>query len=162
MYGNPQWHEAKRYFDAFWACDCIDRPGLQLSYPNGRTAGRREDEDGWRLWNDPAMFLNKHMPPGADCLGEGLRVMYPNWCGIEEMLGVSLFYDPETIWVHPLDGGLEAIDFTKASMDKPPVARLIELLTYCAKEAHGEWFMGLPPMGNAGDTIARMRSYGAY
>jgi len=97
-----------------------------------------------------------------DCLGEGFRVMYPNWCGIEETLDTDLSYDPETIWVHPKSGGLEAIDFSRVSQDSPAVIRLLRFLTHCAREAQGEWFMGLPPMGNAGDTIARMRSYGAY
>jgi hypothetical protein len=120
------------------------------------------EEDPQRLWNDPITFLARHMPPTTECFGDGLRVMYPNWCGIEDILGASLSYDPETIWVHPMEGGLDALDFSKVSLDSLPVKRLTELLKYCASEANGEWFMGLPPMGNAGDTIARMRSYGEY
>jgi 5-methyltetrahydrofolate--homocysteine methyltransferase len=168
-YGNPAWDETFPYWEAFWNNSCLDRPGIQIWYPEEHPGlypqghgPLPKDTPAKDLFTEPRAFLGRHFPPGQGCLGEAFSVMYPNWCGIEECLDVELQYTEGTIWVRPKAGELEDIDFSQFSLDKPPVRKLIEMLSYAAKNSGGHLFCGMPPMGNPGDTMARMRSYDGY
>ena len=163
-YGNPNWNESLERWRAFWNVDCLDRPGIQLFCPldsnyqqsNTRSYTSREK------WTDPEAFYQTRCQPSEEARGEGLCVVYPNWCGIETEMGADIRYDYGTLWVHPLNGTLEDIDFSRFSINSKSVTSLLKMLAYAAEHCEQRLFIGLPPMGNPGDTIARMRSYEEY
>lgn len=162
---NPDWENASKRLEAFWHHEIIDRPCVQIYAP-----APKEDYadlepmpecDYETLWTDPEMsfrnFRQGYMR--TVYMGEVLPVLYPNWCGTQKMLGSELQYDSGTIWVHPTAETLLDLDPDRLRMDDPEVTRLLDKLAYCAEHARGEAFVGLPPMGNAGDTLAMAYGY---
>jgi hypothetical protein len=169
MYGNPRWEETLPYWEAFWNCSCLDRPGIQIWYPEPHPgllplSGKAlpKEIEPYNRFNDPETFIGQYFPPGEECLGEAYRTTYLNWCGIEESLGIRLEYSPDTIWVKHDAAKLEDIDFSRFSPKDESVTRMTRVLDYALAQNGGEFFIGLPPMGNPGDTMARMRSYDGY
>jgi len=163
---NPDWSSAAKRLEAFWHNEIIDRPCIQVYTP-----APKEDyadlepvpeRDYETQWNDPKTFFDnfRFNYMHGRCLGEALPVLYPNWCGVQEMLGANLQYDESTIWVHPTVESILDVNMDKLDMNHPSVTQLIDKLSYCAEHAAGEAFIGLPPMGNAGDTLAMTCGYG--
>ena len=164
---NPDWANAAKRLEAFWQNEIIDRPCVQIYAPAPAEdyAGLEPlpPRDYETQWNDPETFCGNFRfgYMHGRCLGEALPVLYPNWCGVQEMLGAQLQYDAGgTIWVHPTVESILDVDPDAMRMDHPSVTALLDKLAYCAEHTAGEAFIGLPPMGNAGDTLAMTCGYG--
>ncbi|GHV12852.1 hypothetical protein FACS1894219_06580 [Clostridia bacterium] len=163
MYGNPFWKEAAARWDAFWNVSYVDRPGIQIWYPaeSSRPPSGR-NWTTWERWNDPEAIIEQNRETGNSCLGEAIRTVCPFWYGIEETLGIDLNYTPDTTWVHPMKGSLSDVDLSRFTSESPSFARLLNIMSQTVQALSGEYFCSYPPLGNPGDTMARIRSYEAY
>lgn len=162
---NPDWENAQKRLEAFWNNEIIDRPCIQIYAPAPESdfadIGPITDCDYEARWNDPEIvfhnFRSKYMR--TRYLGEAFPVLYPKWPGPELMLGSNVEYDLNTIWVKP---GVETIfdlDMHRLSIEHPVVNSFLKKLSYCAEHVNGEAFIGMPGMGNPGDTIATVCGY---
>lgn len=165
MIRNPDWENARKRLEAFWHNEIIDRPCIQIYAPAPESdfAGLEPITDCNReaLWNDPEIvthnFRAEYMR--TRYMGEAFPVLYPKWPGPELMLGSRVEYDVNTIWVkHAVDTILD-VDMDRLTMDHPEVHRFLEKLAHCAEYARGEAFIGMPGMGNPGDTLATVCGY---
>ncbi len=163
---NADWQTAAKRLDAFWHREILDRPCIQIT-----TSAPQEDRDAVSpppggfdpeaRWNDPAVMFNifRSSYMWWRCLGEALPVMYPNWEGLSKMLGCTVKYDQNTMWVIPGAESVLDLDLDQLDIAHPEVKSLLERLSYCAEHGKGDAFIGLPPLGNAGDTLAKICGY---
>jgi len=163
---NPDWEGAAKRLEAFWYHEIIDRPCIQVYAP----APKEKDADIQpvpscdyeTMWTDPQISFLKWRQEymRSVYLGEAFPVLYPNWCGAQQMLGCSVRYDRETIWAHSAAESVHDLDADGLRVNDPEAIRLLNKLAYCAEHGKGEAFTGLPPMGIAGDTLAMACGYG--
>lgn len=168
MFSNPDWGMAARRLAAFWQKEIIDRPCLQVYTHKAAGSGGQDADDAdlpaERYWTDPLAFLRAHRR-GSSCtayLGEALPVLYPNAEHVALAMGSELQYDANTIWIHKSPGGLADLDFSHVTPAHAAIRDMAGYFERLAAAARRECFIGFPHMGNAGDTLARMRGYGDF
>jgi hypothetical protein len=168
MFSNPDWDMAERRLAAFWKKEIIDRPCLQVyadtPADTASAEAEREDAPAERYWTDPLAFLraNRRRYAHTAYLGEALPVLYPNAEHVALAMGSALRYDTDTIWIRPSPGGLSELDFSHVTQEHPTIRAMAAYFERLAAAAQRECFVGFPHMGNAGDTLARMRGYENY
>jgi len=162
---NNNWESAEKHLDAFWNCDYIDRPCLQISAP----ATKEEIELA-----PPPSDAEKvaHLNPAAASIchwsrsymrnrffAEGLPVWYPQWDGVQKILGCEIKYDQGTSWCIPAAESVVDLNFENLDVKHPEIVAMLDMLNYCAEYVKNEAFIGFPPLGNAGDSLARAIGY---
>jgi len=157
---NENWEIARERLEAFWEGEIIDRPCLQV-YVDGDSTVAELSEAPRRYWTDPPTFfrIERQRYLRKTYLGEAFAVLYPLCGGIPAMLGAKRVYSPDTIWSEPCASTLGDVDLSAFSLDHPVVQRMSAMVRYCAERGAGECFVGFPPMGNAGDSLAKLRGY---
>lgn len=162
---NIDWNSAVKHLDAFWHHDYIDRPCLQVSAPASKS-----EQDAAPPWDVPKQEENRH-PAAAEAysfranymrtchFGESLPVLYPQWEAVQMTLGCQIQQKSGTTWCHPAADSIVDLELDHLSVDHPEVSVLLEKLDYCAAYFKDEAFIGFPPLGNAGDTLARAIGY---
>ena len=86
--------------------------------------------------------------------------MYHNWEGVPQILGSNVRYDNVTIWVCPTADSICDVDMSELTADSAIVNSLLERLTYYVDHSDGHALIGFPPLGNPGDTLAKICGYG--
>lgn len=162
---NQDWENAQKRLEAFWHNEILDRPCIQIYAP----APEADYADLEPLtecnhdirWTDPEIYFNSFREEYMHTryLGEAFPNLYPNWAGEAQMFGCPIKYDKDTIWVRPAANTVLDVDAEKLDIDHPTVHQLLEKLAYCAEHGSGEAFIGMPPMGNVGDSLARICGY---
>ncbi|MCG2770284.1 MAG: hypothetical protein L6435_18200 [Anaerolineae bacterium] len=160
---NENWEMARKRLEAFWEGKIIDRPCLQV-FVVDETADEKIDEEPQRYWTDPATFfrIERERYLRKRYLGEAFPLLYPLCGGIPAILGAKHVYSPDTIWREPCATTLEEIDLSVFSLHHPVVQQMSAMVRYCAEQGAGECFVGFPPMGNSGDSLAKLRGYADF
>ena len=162
---NPDWETAAKRMEAFWQREMLDRPCIQIYVPVPEEEFPGMEAlppcDCEALWNDKEILFQRYRMEymRTRYLGEAFPVLYPNWAGVPIMCGSHVTYGENTIWVKPAADSIREADMDQVRIDHPVVEQLLEKLSYCAEHAKGEAFIGMPPMGNAGDTLAQIWGY---
>lgn len=165
MFNNPDWDMAEKRLTAFWHKAVIDRPCLQVYADKGMEPPEQSPEDegltAEKYWTDPQIFYQTSRRSFARtaCLGEALPVLYPNAEHVAIAMGSKVQYAFDTIWIHKTPGELANLDFSHVTPDHAAIRQMAGYFERLAALAQGECFVGFPHMGNAGDTLARMRGY---
>lgn len=160
MITNPDWDTAAKRLEAFWEHEIIDRPCLQV-YCDEQEPALDVRCDYESRWNDPASFLRTE----KDCLryrthlGEAFPAFYPNWEGLSIMAGAGVKYDDRTIWVKPEVESVTELDLSGLTIQAEESAAEIIRLEKMAELGRDECFIGFPPMGNSGDSLAKLVGY---
>jgi hypothetical protein len=168
VYNNPDWDMASKRLAAFWHKEIIDRPCLQVYAKTGKQdAGPQasgESISARNYWTDPQAFMQANRSGYADTvfMGEALPVLYPNAEHVAMAMGSALQYSRDTIWIHRTPGKLADLDFSGVTPANAAIGQMSGYFKYLASSARGECFVGFPHMGNAGDTLARMRGYDTF
>lgn len=166
MFGNDDWDAASKRLAAFWRKEVIDRPCLQVFANKRPEPPEPHAADGEMpaetYWTDPLAFLGKNLRRSARTayLGEALPVLYPNAEHVAAAMGSGRIFGPDTIWIRKSPGKLDDLDFSHVTPEHPGIRQMAEYFERLAGAARRACFVGFPHMGNAGDTLARMRGYG--
>jgi hypothetical protein len=162
MYGNPDWETAVKRLTAFWHKEIIDRPCLQIfTYGDYASPTDTKDVLPKNYWTDPLAFLqkNRRYYKNTGYYGEALPVLYPNAEHVAYAMGSELEYAPETIWIKKSTREISELDFSHVTINHETIRQMAYYFECLCEFARGECFIGFPHMGNAGDTLARMRGY---
>jgi len=162
---KPDFEDACRRIDAWWAGEIVDRVPVMLTAPQGVSQPEPGPaSDLLRYWTDPELVI----PRAEGALGttyfagEAMPVLYPVSTGLVAILAGYLgcpvrLLDTRTSWAYPI------ID----DWDDPPAfefdptnewwRRSEKLLAAASERAHGRYLIGLPDLNGPGEILARLR-----
>lgn len=165
---NQDWESAQKRFDAFWEHEMLDRPCFYISVETGEenplTPARAQiqtpferEEDRRAAEEFSRSFREEYRKKRY--YAEGLPNMYPNWEGISAMYGCKVKDFGNNFGILPAIDSIYDFDPSILDISHPEVRRLLENLEHYAANASGEGLIGLPPLANAGDTLAKIVGY---
>jgi hypothetical protein len=166
MYQNQDWDMATKRLTAFWHKAIIDRPCLQVYVDNKEFEPEHSIADvaksAEHYWTDPEIFFLTNWKRNKKTIyyGEALPVLYPNAEHVAIAMGSKVQFSMETIWINKSPGELADLDFSLVTLDNSIIQQMARYFENLVDAAKSECFIGFPHMGNAGDTLARMRGYG--
>ena len=165
---NKDWESARKRFDAFWECEMLDRPCFYITCDteneNPLTPARPQIETPFTKEEDKIAaeqfsreFREEYRKKRF--YAEALPNMYPNWEGISAMYGCKVKDFGNNFGILPAIDSIYDFDPSILDIGHPEVRSLLEKLEHYAANSAGEGLIGLPPLGNAGDTLAKIVGY---
>ncbi len=160
LINQPNWPTIQQRFQAFWACELLDRPIIQV------TAPRREahptvkvylqEEDQWG--NPPALLASI-----LECMdatyyaGDAYPVWMPNLgpTTFSAFLGCPLHLEGYTSWQEPILDSLAGEPVWDEA--NPAWQATLTLTREIAAAAQGRFIVGISDIGMGGDVLCHLR-----
>jgi hypothetical protein len=154
------WNKTQQRLEAFWDCQLIDRPIIQVTAP---LPGKHATPDFSQLsleqrWTDPDVqmamldasleatyFAGDAFPTWRPNLGPGF---------LAGVLGAPVEYQPETVWYHPCITDLDKAHLPRFDPAAPHWQILEKLVKTAAERAPGRFILGQCDMIPSTDILA--------
>ena len=163
---KPDWDEARKRYEAWWAHEALDRCAIQVTAPRAgaeRSPRPERPETPEARWTDldyisecnELAFLETYYG------GEAFPAWHPGYPGhaaIPAFLGCPTSLDFETGWWTPVLAGAD-IDFKSLRLDRQGKWWLftLDMLRRAARECKGRAIPSIGAFGGCGDTLAAVR-----
>jgi len=159
------WEKRLDRQDAFWVCEIIDRPVVNITVP------KRDPEHPWPLekeygsvrdrWMDAERVVDLAVATVANThyLGDALPHIYPN-LGPElfsAFFGCELEFGEETSWSLPNLHDWADVGAIKFSRDNIYWKKLLEMTDALLAAGEGRFYTGITDMHPGGDAITAFR-----
>ncbi len=157
---KPDWEQAVRRFEAWFAFEETDRPVMIVSAPKCAVDWPPAPEDLLRRWTDPEYLIarNEAVFRATHFAGESYPHFWPNLGpGIAgAYAGCEPVFDETTMWLTPLDappGDIHPVWDEENRWWRTTV----ELTRAAAAAGKGRWVTGITDLGGVTDILAGMR-----
>lgn len=157
---KPDWEQAVRRFEAWYAFEETDRPVMIVSAPKGPRQGPPAPGDLLRRWTDAEYLIARYEAAfrSTHYAGESYPHCWPNLGpGIAgAYAGCEPVFDETTMWLKPLDRPLSGIH-PVWDEDNHWWQVTLELTRAAAEAGEGRWVTGITDLGGVTDILAGMR-----
>ncbi len=168
MIYKDDWEETKKRFEAFWACDMIDRCCVAVTAPRSKPLDYtfpdiREPEGLWEKWTTPENFYhgNEFVFSIASFLGESFPYQFINLGPgmLAAPLGSDYRLDDTTIWFGPKQLPGQANALPKINFDKGHEfwKAAVDMTGYFAGRAQNKYVVGMTDLGGGFDIAVSLR-----
>ncbi len=180
MYYKPDWDKAKERMDAFWNNEIIDRccaaifsPRKNSKFPpfpelqwgpwlGGIEEYSDDDVEGIKnWWTDPEQNFNrlKFWFENTYFGGEAAPTTYLNWgaMAMAAFYGCEPKFTKTTVWYPPIIDDWKTWKWEFDKKNNWYWNRIKEIMRFFIAQNKGDYFVGTPELGTAGDLLSLMR-----
>ncbi|HCE43534.1 MAG TPA: hypothetical protein DET40_08300 [Lentisphaeria bacterium] len=161
----PDWEMRIKRQDAFWNCEIIDRPVVNISFgrknPVGKAPAKKEYARTRDRWMDSEQIADWAVYNSANTVhcGDSLPFAFPN-IGPEvfsAFFGMEMEYGESTSWGIPNLHDWSKVSEIKFSKDNFYWKKIIEMTDVLLEKGKGRYYTGYTDIHPGGDAIAGFR-----
>ncbi len=168
MIYKDDWEDTKKRFEAFWACDMIDRCCVAVTAPRSKPLDYtfpdiKEPDNLWEKWTTPENFYhgNEFVFSIASFMGESFPYQFINLGPgmLAAPLGSDYRLDETTIWFGPKESANQSNAIPNIKFDKGHGMwkAAVDMTGYFAERAPDKYLVGITDLGGGFDIAVSLR-----
>lgn len=162
MIYKENWEKAKERMNAWWNCEIIDRPCIQVTAPKaGKQVEIPDTEDLNKFWTDVNFVLDRveKIINSTFYGGEAFPVYFPNLGPdiFSAYIGAQLTFAKETTWVTPIIKDWDNKPELRFDRNNKWWELTVKLTEEAIKRSNNKFFVGLTDIHSGMDAVSALR-----